>query len=123
MFFVKGKQMRKVLYFLDYWILWKTHLIRVQEWLSNLYWRKRNRVAICCECGIMEIPMASLPNEYGWHRARNPKRWICHHCFDHFNDPPGYGFSPEEWAEHVSEYNGRIRKEFDIHNFMDFEEE
>jgi transposase-like protein len=110
--------MRKIL---D-WLVWKTRLIRVFEWLSNVYWTKRNRVMICCECGFMVIPDASLPNEYGWRKMRNPNRWICHHCFDHFDDPPGYGFSPKEWAEYVIEHNNCMRKTFSVHNFMDLPE-
>jgi len=113
---MKGECMRFSLGFSP-WVPWW----RFTEWLSNTYWRRRNEVIICCECGTMEIPENSLPNEYGWKKLKNPKRWVCHHCFDHCDDYKvwGEGWTPEAWAEWVMGNNSKIRNTFPIHNYRD----
>lgn len=73
----------------------------------------------CTVCGQIEAPYftdepyASLSHDYGWHRLKNSKRWICHHCADHdfvlSKDWDEYhGWTWDAWQEYVKINNAVI---------------
>lgn len=103
------------------WWLQKPYY-RIKEACSNFYYKYHKEVYICSECGLMVAPYVSnicnsLINDFGWHKLKNPKRWICHHCAGHSSDE---SFTKSEWEEYVKDYNKGIKELCEFKSYFQY---
>lgn len=88
----------------------------LKTFIRQVYFKHNKKMYICSKCGLIEVPSNGecyydLIEDYGWHKLKNPKRYICHHCAEHqddYKDEP-MSWTPDEWEVFVKTSNDKIR--------------